>query len=97
MMKIIQQIINPCYITKLATEKPKGTKTINVVDIGEKDSIEIDIDISDILGKTDRYILNIISQEIRFDKKINYYTPITFIHRANEERENENDKNNKNN
>ena len=92
----IDNLSNPCYVTKLATEKPKGIKTINVVDIGEKDSIEIDIDISDILGKTDKYILNIISQEIRFDKKINYYTPITFIHRANEERDNENDKNNKN-
>ena len=60
---------NPCYITKIVNEKTKGSKIIDIYDIGKNDILEIEVDINDILGKTDKYILNIISQELRFDKK----------------------------
>ena len=86
---------NPCYITKLVNEKPKGCKIIDIYDSGKKDTLEIEVDINDILGKTDKYITNIISQELRFEKKINYYMPMEFIHRPNdkeEEREEEKEK-----
>ena len=83
----LENFKNPCYLTKLATEKTEGTKNINMVDIGENDLIEANIDIYDILGKTDKYIINIISQEIRFEKKINYYEPEIFIHREYYEKE----------
>jgi len=41
--------------------------------------IKADIDIPEILNETNEYIINIISQELRFEKKLNYYSPITFI------------------
>ena len=86
---------NPCYITKLVNEKTKGSKIIDIYDIGKNDTLEIEIDINDILGKTDKYIINIISQELRFDKKLNYYSPMEFIPRPSdkkeEERETDND------
>ena len=64
----LDNLNNPCYITKLANEKPKGIKIVNVIDVGENDEIEEDIDIYEILGRTDKYIVNIISQELRFEK-----------------------------
>ena len=77
----LENFKNPCYLTNLATKIINRSKNINIVDIGENDSIEFDVDIHDILGKTDKYIINIISQELRFDKKINFYEPKIFIHR----------------
>ena len=83
---------NPCYITKIVNEKTKGSKIIDIYDIGKNDILEIEVDINDILGKTDKYILNIISQELRFDKKLNYYSPMEFIHRASDKKEEEEEK-----
>ena len=76
----LENFSNPCYLTKLATNKIKRSKNINIVDIGDNESIEFDVDIYDILGKTEEYIINIISQ-LRFEKKINFYQPEIFIHR----------------
>jgi len=80
---------NPCYITKIVNEKTKGSKIIDIYDIGKNDTLEIEVDINDILGKTDKYIINIISQELRFDKKLNYYYPMEFIHRPSDKKEEE--------
>ena len=82
---------NPCYITKLVNEKAKGYKIVNIFDNGENDSINVEVDINEILGNNDKYIINIISQELRFEKKINYYTPIIFTYKKEEEK-NESDK-----
>ena len=71
---------NPCYITKLVTENMENIKIINTVDIGENDLISVDVDITDMLNYANEFIVNIISQELRYDKKINYYTPIEFSH-----------------
>ena len=66
---------NPCYITKLLTEKAEGIKILEFADTGENDFISIEADFSDISSESDEYIINIISQELRFNKRINYYLP----------------------
>ena len=69
---------NPCFITKLITEKKEGIKILEIVDIGENDYISLDADFSDISSETNDFILNIISQELRFEKKLNFYLPYEF-------------------
>ena len=76
----IENLSNPCYISKLVTERIEGTKILDIVDTGEDDLISVDIDIYDILNLTDDYIVNIISEERRYEKKINYYRPTKFSH-----------------
>ena len=71
---------NPCFITGLLNQRPKGVKVDTIYDVGEDDSIEAEVDISDILNENNNYIMNIISQELRFDKKINFYEPNEFYH-----------------
>ena len=69
---------NPCYVTKLVNEKTEGVKIINVYNVGENDFINANIDLSDLLTDVSEYILTIISQELRFEKKLNYYKPLVF-------------------
>ena len=69
---------NPCYITKLVTEKADGIKIINIYDNGEKEFISVDLELSDFLKLQSEYIISIISQELRFEKKIHYYEATTF-------------------
>ena len=69
---------NPCYITKLVTEKIEGVKILDIADTGENDYISIEIDLSEINSKNDKYVINIISQELRFDKMVKYYIPFEF-------------------
>ena len=74
----LENMSNPCYLSKLATEREKNTIIVDTVDTGENGTITMDIDIFDLIGITDEFIVNIISQELRFDKKINYYIPTVF-------------------
>ena len=76
---------NPCFITKLVTEKKEGIKILEIVDTGENDDISLDVDFSDISGETNEFILNIISQELRFEKKLNFYIPYEFHYEKEEE------------
>jgi hypothetical protein len=69
---------NPCFITKLVTDKDENVKIINHVDIGENDLIEVIVDLTDIITSTNEFVVSIISQELRFDKKINYYPPYEY-------------------
>ncbi len=49
--------------------------------MGENPSIETEVNIEDILHKTKKnYLINIISQELRFDKQTNFYEPLQFNH-----------------
>ena len=66
---------NPCYLTRLMTERPNGVKIVNMLDIGESDLINTEIDISDISKKDNKYVVNIMSEELRFGKKLNFYSP----------------------
>ena len=68
-----EKLSNPCFIAKLVTEKAEGIKIINSADIGESDLIYIEADISEILNDgNNTFIVSIISQELRFEKKITF-------------------------
>ena len=69
---------NPCYLSKLVTEKIDGVKILDIADTGENQFISIDVDLSDMNNENEDYIINIISQELRFAKLINYYVPYEF-------------------
>jgi len=71
---------NPCFIVDLLNRKPKGVLSDVIYDVGDSKLIEAEVDISNILYDKNEYILNIISQELRFDKKINFYEPKEFVH-----------------
>ena len=74
-----ENLSNPCFITRLVTEKIEGILIINIADTGEDDLINIDVNISELFIYEKReFIINIISQELRFEKKLNFYTPFEF-------------------
>ena len=77
---------DPCYITGLLNQRPNGVKVETIYDVGDNDSINAEVDISDILTKSNNYLMNIISQELRFDKKINFYEPKEFNHVGKEKK-----------
>ena len=71
---------DPCYIKDLLNHRIKLLKIESIYDVGDNDSVNAEVDITDILSNKDnKYIMNIISQEFRFDKKINFYEPKEFI------------------
>ena len=74
----LENFEDPCYVTKLVTEKPDGIKVINKYDIGENEYINVELGLSDFLTPQTEYIVSIISQELRFEKKINFYESKTF-------------------
>ena len=63
-----ENLSNPCYVTKLITEKINGVIIKTIYDIGEYDLIEVDVDISEILDIMGNYFVTILSQELRFEK-----------------------------
>ena len=71
-----------CFIAELLNNRNTGVKVDTIYDIGDKDLIEAEVDISDILYSGNKYLVNIISQELRFDKKIHFYQPKDFSHVA---------------
>ena len=71
---------DPCFIVNLLNRKPQGVLTDVIYDVGETSLIEAEVDISNILNDKNEYLINIISQELRFDKKINFYEPKEFTH-----------------
>ena len=77
-------VSNRCYITKLVTQKSKEIKIINIADTGENGLITVDADISDFLKISNKFVITIISQELRFDKKLNYYPPKEFYYNTEE-------------
>ena len=58
-----------CHVVGLLNQKPQGVKTGAVYDVGENELIDAEIDITDILNDKNEYIMSIISQELRFEKK----------------------------
>ena len=69
---------DPCFVTGLLNQKPAGVKVDVIYNVGENVSIDAEVDISDIVSENNNYIMNIISQELRFEKKINFYEPKEF-------------------
>jgi hypothetical protein len=82
---------DPCYITNLLNQRPKGVKIDVIYDVGENEEIEAEMDIKDISDENNSYLINIISQELRFDKQIKFYQPFKFIHNIEKPPEDEND------
>ena len=77
----LENFSNKCYLTKLATIKQKDVIVEKIFDIGEKEFINAEVNVKDISNKNkNEFIIGIISQELRFDKKLNYYMPFSFIH-----------------
>ena len=76
----LKNFANPCYITGLLNKRPSGVKVDTIYDVGENDLINAEVDISEIISNNDQYLINIISQELRFEKKVNFYEPLEFSH-----------------
>jgi hypothetical protein len=78
---------DPCFVTRLLNQRPEGVTVDVIYDVGDKDSIDAEVRISSILSNTNEYIVTIISQELRFEKKINFYEPKEFKHEKEEDRD----------
>ena len=74
----IEKFKDPCFVTGLLNQRPNGVKVEAIYDGGIDDSINAEVDISDILNEKDSYLMSIISQELRYSKKIHFYTPKEF-------------------
>ena len=71
---------DPCFVVGLLNQRPKELKIETIYDIGDNDSVNAEVDLNDILSDNNEYIVTIISQELRFEKKINFYEPKEFSH-----------------
>ena len=86
-----------CFMAELLNNRTTGVKVDTIYDIGDRDLIDAEVDISDILYSGNKYLVNIISQELRFDKKINFYQPKEFNHVGKKPNDNDSDKGGKGN
>ena len=86
-----------CFMAELLNNRTTGVKVDTIYDIGDRDLIDAEVDISDILYTGNKYLVNIISQELRFDKKINFYQPKEFNHVGKKPNDNDSDKDGKGN
>ena len=75
---------DPCFIVDSLNKKPQGVLIDVIYDIGESSPIEAEVDISNILHDSNNYVMNIISQELRFEKRIRFYEPKEFTHTGKE-------------
>ena len=76
----LESFNNPCFLIKLITENSIGVKIYEAMSIGDE-SIDVNIDISDIISPNSEnkdYIINIVSLELKFDKKLNFYNARSF-------------------
>ena len=68
---------NPCFLINLIKEKSDNIIIYKFIDIGkENNTISKNIDISNwfsYINYDKEYIVNIVSQELRFDKSLNFY------------------------
>ena len=69
------------YIIIIAQQNDKNTKEAfndPCYIVGDNDSITAEVDIADIVHSSNKYVVNIISHELRFDKKIHFYQSLDF-------------------
>ena len=67
-----------CFVTELINQKEGNFITEEIYDIGENDFIEIDIDMTKFKYENKIFFINIISQELRFEKELSFYEPKSF-------------------
>ena len=85
----VENLSNPCFIAKLVNIREDGVKIENVFDPGLNDTITVYVDINDILDKeNNNYVVGIISQELRYEKKLNFYSALNFYHEPKEKKKN---------
>ena len=70
---------NVLYLTELINQKNGNFIIEEYYDIGENHFIEVIIDISQLINNYNKFIINIISQELRIVKELNFYEPKLFI------------------
>ena len=70
-----ENLKNFCFLAELINNKEKNFITEVIYDIGENDSIEIDVDIKKYISENKNFVVNIISQELRYEKAFNFYEP----------------------
>ena len=73
-----------CFLTELINKKAQNFLSEEIYDIGENDTIDIEVDISEIKCENKKCIINIISQELRFEKYLRFYEPMFFVIEKNE-------------
>ena len=70
-----ENLKNFCFLAELINSKEKNFIAEVIYDIGENDSIEINIDINEYISEKKNFVVNIISQELRYEKALNFYEP----------------------
>ena len=66
---------NICLLTELINNPNGNFISEEIYDIGENDFIEVNIDINKYISQYKTFFINIISQELRFEKDMNFYEP----------------------
>ena len=74
----LENFTNPCYLTQMVLEQKINAKIIVIYNIGENNTINVDVNISEIFNPFNDYIINIISQELRYERNLNFYFPKLF-------------------
>ena len=80
----LENLSNPCYLTKLLTENRKDINIINLYNVGDSDIINTTIETVDSQNKRIENFVVVISREIRFAKKIYFYRPFIFLNSKEE-------------
>ena len=87
----IENFKDLCFVADLLNQRPEGVKVDYIYEASEESDTEVnaEVDISSIveLAKEQNFIINIIGQELRFEKQINLYTPKEFKHTGKEKSE----------
>ena len=73
-----------CFLTELINKKAQNFLSEEIYDIGENDTIDFEVDIPEIKCENKKCIINIISQELRFEKYLRFYEPMFFVIEKNE-------------
>ena len=79
---------DPCFLTDLITENSNKVKIKEFYYIEDEMFINKNIDIKDLMAQNDNneeYLINIISQELRFDKSLNFYNAILVYDKKEDE------------
>ena len=68
---------SPCFIANLIIHNSKDIKIETILDLGDKDIITKEVNISEISSKNEEFIINIVSQDLKYEK-LNFYTAKKF-------------------
>ena len=78
----------PCFLIDLIKNNSTKVKIYEFYDIIDEMFINKDIDVKDLISQNDdnqEYLINIISQELRFNKSLNFYNAIIVKNKSEDE------------